>query len=533
MLEITSLSDPMRNDYDEVQYPGFVLPQSHPDRLATLGILFGMRPAAVEKCRVLELGCGDAVNIIPMAMNMPDSDFVGVDLAARPIAKGQSMADALKLQNIVLQQCDVMDLSRELGEFHYIIAHGLYSWVPAPVQEKILAICEDNLAPNGIAYVSYNTYPGGHLRQMVGEMLQFHVRHISEPTERLAEARAFLESLTHLKADSAEGVKLLKEQLEQAGKHSDAILFHDDLAENAVPTYFCDFMEDAARHGLQYLAEAEFSEMQDVGLLPNVRRNVDAVQDNSVIANEQYADFFKCRTFRRTLLCHDDVRVDRRLEPRRIEDLYVTSSARPVSHRPDIHSPAVEEFRSPTGRKLLLDKPLAKAVMLCLSEAWPKSVPFGELLARGRQHLAQNVSSDGIEAAQLSSMFGNLLLEGYAGKVVDLHVYEPPIVTEVSSRPIASPLARLQMRTEAFATSLRHTSVKIEDRLVRNLLLLLDGTRDRRALINDLASSVESQDAALQNDGRDVTEPGEIRRILADRLEPILQNLAGLALLVG
>ena len=30
--------------------------------------------------------------------------------------------------------------------FDYIICHGIYSWVPAPVREKILAICRDNLA---------------------------------------------------------------------------------------------------------------------------------------------------------------------------------------------------------------------------------------------------------------------------------------------------------------------------------------------------------------------------------------------------
>ena len=53
-----------------------------------------MSPAPVNSCRVLEIGCGDASNLIPMAYGLPGSRFTGIDLAAAPIAAGMSPAAA-------------------------------------------------------------------------------------------------------------------------------------------------------------------------------------------------------------------------------------------------------------------------------------------------------------------------------------------------------------------------------------------------------------------------------------------------------
>ena len=67
--------------YDSVLYPSHACAETHPDRLATLATLFGLSPAPVERCRVLELGCGDGGNLLAMAFALPGSTFVGVDLA--------------------------------------------------------------------------------------------------------------------------------------------------------------------------------------------------------------------------------------------------------------------------------------------------------------------------------------------------------------------------------------------------------------------------------------------------------------------
>ena len=90
------------NAYDEIAYPGYPFRQSHPDRMAVVASLLGMQPAPAPHCRVLELGCGDGGNLIPMAHSLPDSEFTGIDLAESPIARGQALADELALRNIRL-----------------------------------------------------------------------------------------------------------------------------------------------------------------------------------------------------------------------------------------------------------------------------------------------------------------------------------------------------------------------------------------------------------------------------------------------
>ncbi len=188
----------MPTDYDELPYPGGSYTQTHPDRLATLAILFGMTPAPVERCRVLELGCGDGGNLIPMAFALPKSSFFGVDLAGTAISRGLELIGQLGLANIRLHQVnliDMGDMSADSARYDYIIAHGLYSWVPPDVRERILEICKSQLAPNGVAFVSYNAYPGGHLHDTVREMMRFHTRHVTDAREKVRQARELLEFL--------------------------------------------------------------------------------------------------------------------------------------------------------------------------------------------------------------------------------------------------------------------------------------------------------------------------------------------------
>ena len=203
---------PPLSSYDRITYRTLPMPQTHPDRLATIALLHGMTPRSIAGCRVLELGCGDGSNLIPMAYGLPGSEFVGVDLAATAVASGSAAISTLGLRNVVLHHQDVMDVSAAFGTFDYIIAPGIYSWVPAPVRDRILAICEAHLAPRGVAFVSYNTYPGCHLRQAVWQILQFHVDGIVDPGERITQARALARFMADCpQADGSDGAVLANE----------------------------------------------------------------------------------------------------------------------------------------------------------------------------------------------------------------------------------------------------------------------------------------------------------------------------------
>ncbi|MGD0201915.1 MAG: class I SAM-dependent methyltransferase, partial [Bryobacteraceae bacterium] len=155
----------------------------------------GPEAAAAERCRVLELGCGDGANLIPMALALPEGRFLGIDLAAGHIRQGQALIGELGLTNIALRQLDVLELGDDAGEFDYLIAYGLYSWAPEAVREKTLDLARACLAPNGVAYINYNACPGARLRQALREMMLWVTRDAQDPGERARRAQAFLKDL--------------------------------------------------------------------------------------------------------------------------------------------------------------------------------------------------------------------------------------------------------------------------------------------------------------------------------------------------
>ena len=496
--------------YDDFPYPGFPYSQTHPDRLATLGTLFGMAPAPVERCRVLELGCGDGGNLIPMAYALPESRFVGIDLAPSAIARAQTRARALGLANLALFCGDLSDPGIALGNFDFIVAHGVYSWVTDSVRDGLLAVCRAALAPEGIAFVSYNTLPGGHLRTMLREVMLFDGRSADTAQQRVERARRLLNVLAEAHAGSAGYRGLVAEHLERTLAQSDAAILHDDLASDNRPTYFHEFAAHAAGHGLQYLAEADFFEMHAGVSSPSLLAALDEHGDD-VLAREQYLDFLKCRMYRQTLLCHADVCLERRLGPEIAARFLVASQARPAPGQVDLSDRSIVEFRDPRGAALRTDEPLIKLALDRLAGAWPRSLPFEDLLRSVRAALPAGRPDR--EPADDERILGESILKAYAASLVELHVHEPRFASVPGTHPRASALARLQADAGEPVTTLRHTSLRIDDEAGRRLLTLLDGTRDRRELVTAMARTTGAQ------------------RGLPARLESKLLDLARLALL--
>src|SRR5207244_3407096 len=153
--------------------------------LATIAHLHGLDPPAIAGCRVLELGCGAGANLLGVAYGLPDARLVGIDLAHGAVERAREDARALGLRNVEFHVGDVRDASAGgLGEFDYVIAHGLYAWIDQPAREALMATCAARLAPDGIAYVSFNAHPGGHFRRSLRELALWHARNHEEPAQR-------------------------------------------------------------------------------------------------------------------------------------------------------------------------------------------------------------------------------------------------------------------------------------------------------------------------------------------------------------
>ena len=136
------MSDHAR-DYEALPYSSEAYPGSHPMRTSAVARLFGMTPPPVETARVLELGCASGGNLIPMALSLPDAEFVGVDISPRQVEMAGARIERLGLKNARVACLDILDFDEDQGDFDYIIAHGVYSWVPQDVRDKTLRICRE------------------------------------------------------------------------------------------------------------------------------------------------------------------------------------------------------------------------------------------------------------------------------------------------------------------------------------------------------------------------------------------------------
>ncbi len=492
--------------YDEVSYPGYAYQQTHPDRLATQATLFGMTPAPPAACRVLEIGAGDGGNLIPMALGLPGSAFVGIDLAAEPVARGGAVIDELRLGNATLRVADVLALPDDLGQFDYVIAHGVYSWIGPRPRDALVAACGRLLAPDGVAYISYNAYPGSYLRDMASDILSFHLQGVGEPAERLARARRLMALVVAANARTPYA-GVLREHFERVLQHPDPLLYHDDLAEVNTPVYLHEFVAHAARHGLQFLSEARLHDSQLHELPDEVAAELDALPDDAVL-REQYIDFVVNRMFRQTLLCRDDVVLDRTLDARRLAGLSFAATLRIEP------SAAGEEptFVGRGGASLQPGRARLSAALAAIAAAWPRAVTF--------EHLAAHLDP----AAR--DRLGGELLEIHAAGVIDLHSHPPAPAAVPGPRPVAAPLVRRQAAEgRDRVTSLRHASVWVKDPLAAHLLALLDGSRDR----DDLEAAIRDYVAGGGLDGTGVDVPGE----LGAALDAALARLAELSLLVA
>jgi SAM-dependent methyltransferase len=475
--------------YDVVAYPGRAYAQTHPDRLATIASLFGLQAAPVEQCRVLEIGCGDGGNLIPMASHLPKSHFTGIDLSRRAVDQGSSLLASLGLENIQLNHMDLMEWNPAQGEFDYIIAHGVYSWVPSAAQEKLLAICGAHLARRGVAFVSYNALPGSHLRALVRDMMLFHVQHFDQPETRIAQAQAFLRFLiANTFTEGDEYCAFLKKEMERISRHTGAYLFHDDLAEHHNPVYFHQFAGHAARHGLQYLGEADFHEMQTDSLPPDAADHLRRMAaDGLYLEKEQIQDFLRCRRFRQTLLCREEVPLQRDPGPQRIPNYFVASAAAPKSGEPEADPDAAEEFQTPRGASISVKLPLAKAVLRLLFEVWPQAIHFSELLSRAHSLLSQQSGAIQNFSAEDAARLSAALWKMYSSGVIELHIGSFSFTLKPGEYPVADPLCRAQAQLGPYITNLRHMTVEIDDASGRALLPLMDGSRSRDALRREYA----------------------------------------------
>ena len=304
----TNTNDVQQTIYSELGYKSMPFPYTTPATLEAYAALVGVSAPNPKTARVLELGATYGGNIISQALFNPDATFVGIELSQEQVEKGNEVIANAGLTNVSLIQSDIASIGSEIGTFDYIIAHGVYSWVDDGVKEALLRLINEHLAEDGIAYISYNTYPGWHTMVEVRQLMMFSNRDKTQfnHKEKVLHGKTIgsivvsqILKYDNLKERNSKFLGALRSVMQK----DEYYVGHDHLEPNNDPVYFYQFNDHLEAHNLAYLCDADLTLSMVRSFDADIADTLDKLALNDHVAQEQYLDFMLDTTFRKSIIC--------------------------------------------------------------------------------------------------------------------------------------------------------------------------------------------------------------------------------------
>lgn len=512
--------------YDEVPYQSFAYPQTQPAHLSTIATLFGLTPPDFRTARVLELGCAGGGNLFPLALLYPQASFLGMDLSHEQIAQANVTKKALNLGNVEFLQQDILNFAPKdkAEKFDYIIAHGVLSWVPPSVQEKLFVLCSEWLSPNGLAVISYNALPGWNAVRSLREMMLYHSNRFTNPAEKVQQSRLLLDFLSESVPESKAGYRAVIEDERAILKgQSDSYMYHDHLEGMNTQFYFHEFAAKARAHGLDYVGDADLVTMHLGNLPPKALEALKAVDD--IVSQEQYMDFVNNRRFRTSIVCKSGQAINRGIRSEQIMDYFLTINPLLIASGTDPKQDI--EFKAGGGAFTTHDE-ISGCLFLELIALRQKPIAAKALVALVQKKLGLPDAAPVQAALERYGM--SMVLRAF----LSLHSDSPPCVAEVSEKPVVFPLARYEAGIPGNFKVTNVLSHTLPSDIVSNLIMQnLDGSKTVRDLAEILVKNVLDGSIRMDKAGTPLKEESEIRKEMDGYLKDILPNFAQRALLVG
>jgi methyltransferase-like protein len=474
-------------------------------------MLFGFHAAEPATCRLLDVGCADGAHLLPLAIEFPNAEFVGIDLSAGQVASGHRAIAALGLKNITLHCADFLNHDFGTAGFDYVIAHGFYSWVPRQIRTSLLRGMRKWLGASGVGYLSYNTYPGAHLkmaaRQIGLELVEASDQGVGNVSKWRTLAGQLADAISSPHALSG----ALKKEFASLAAATDSSVAHDWFEAVNEPVSFLSFAEHLADEGLQFLTEAELAHSPLPHLTPAARK-VLAEYGTSRLRREACLDVLTCTGFRQSLVVRAEADLPVREDRAAMRTLWLTSDARWEGAK-DLREGVPLGFVNGAGTRIQLANFWVKSALCILADSFPQALGFQQLVDQ-----ACRGASDQTQAEQGAAVLQDALFELSLLGFVDMRAHAPRCSRTAGARPEANALARWQASQGKTLTNQHHVPVTIEERSVRIFITLLDGSRERAHLL-------ESWRQACAGHGLPIPTAADMDLILA--------RLARFALLVA
>ncbi len=508
----------LADSYDAIPYESTPFPETHPGHLACLVRLYGIEGVPPTNCNVLELGCASGGNLIPMAARLPNSEFLGIELSTEQAQDGAARVAALGLDNCEIRQANILDLQDEGTRFDYIITHGVYSWSPPEVRKRIMELSSQLLSPQGVAYISFNSYPGWRLRGMLRDILMHQVRDIDAPIARLEAAQQYLAFLeTGLGGLDAVHIDFLKEEIERIRTKHPSYLYHEYLGTYNEPILLHHFIEEANNYGLDYICDIDQAIQFPAFLGESVEQILSLIDDP--IEKLQQTDFLLNRNFHQSLLCHQTLQPARDLDIDQLQQFAWVADLRPPK-KLDLRRTKPAPFTHQEGQKLEIFHPLTKAGIALLEKDFPNLVPFSELLSRAQNWVRGNGGDSFVEQREemLNEMFALYAMGVIHARPIDMADSK----VALQNGQIEVVVRQGILSGDTHIPTLHHASINLDEFAIR-VIQYLDGNTDDEKLLRKLLA-----DFAPGGDLAGLVDPNMPEDKLAKHIEYHLNQLLAL-----
>ncbi|MPS79498.1 MAG: tetratricopeptide repeat protein [Achromobacter sp.] len=416
------MSQPVSSHRHTQVNSGRLSPSHGPSHLRATAHLYGFITTPLAHSRMLVLGCGAAEGLLPFATAYPTAQVVGIDSSAALIERGSAYVLQLKLSNVQLRCQHYATLSDDLGQFDYIIASGLYSYLDAETARTVLEYCGHHLSPLGLLYVDYHIYPGAKAQEIIRDSILLHAREAQTEAQFVSNAQAALTLFTDGLAPANPMGKSLAASARQFNAQFSAE--HPEDAPNllaASACYFIEFVDRAAQAGLSYAGDSDALSEEAISLGQGVSLSNSLLTiGQPTTVKQQYLDFATSRSFRQSIWvsASREQAVQARLDLSRMKDLRWASGLQRLAGKSSEYGVT---YVNHLGQGLSTTDQAVQDVADTLAHLWPASAPYSTLL---EVLMHRHDVDDATARKQLDSVLKTLLQHNVVHYILDPSPYD-------------------------------------------------------------------------------------------------------------
>ncbi|KKL61798.1 hypothetical protein LCGC14_2191720, partial [marine sediment metagenome] len=183
------------------------------------------------------------------------------------------------------------------------------------------------------------------------------------------------------------------------------------------------------------------------------------IQALPLIKQEQYIDFFKARRFRTTLLCHDDIPLNRNITADTLTQFHLALAQKPQVVSGDSSDEAPLELET-SSATLRCTHPLSKAAMLHLMQQQHRYISCEDLRTSALARLGLSEDDSVVNDPQMSiHALVEQLLPAFSVGLLMISLHPATAGAEPGQRPKVQPLTRWQAARSDCVTNRYHENV--------------------------------------------------------------------------